>query len=151
MSLRLYILKLTEGRGKATLLSVSDFVIFDKFKNNPASIEDKIASAALSVSDLVAEDLYLKEDNSFSEFLYLIRPITSIILLLKFGKKSWIPWSVPLAMEALSYYLKSISSQHCGKTNIIGHGVLDNVELNRRLLYLYLYLLREPFFDSYIL
>ncbi|KAM0684595.1 hypothetical protein MDAP_000366 [Mitosporidium daphniae] len=151
LCIRLYIFKITESRGKATLLSHSDFFV-PETANKPAKIsfEESIVSSTPSISDLIAQNLYTKEPLSVAEILYLFRPLVTIILLWRFGKKSWVPWTIPFAMETISYYLKDAREKEDRIAHQLGHGILDLIERNRRFIFLYLYLIREPLFTSYI-
>ena len=151
----MYVFKLTDGRGKATLLSCSDFFVSEDAKKTcSVPFEKTILTSTPSIADLIAEHLYDRESFSIAEVLYIFRPLMSMVLLWRFGKKSWLPWTLPLAMEAISYHLKEIQRQKRtddGHHNHhIGQGVLDLVERNRRFMFLYLYLIREPLFASYI-
>ena len=82
-----------------------------------------------------------------SEILHIIRPFIYVYLVMKHGKKSWIPLQVSFALDAFIIFLVGCK--------LFGKEKLRNIErrdlIRRSMWSLVMYLIRDPIFDSFTL
>ena len=82
-----------------------------------------------------------------SEILHIIRPFVYVYLIMKHGKKSWVPLQVSLAMDALTIFLVGFK--------LFGAEKLRNIErrdlVRRSIWSLVKYLIRDPIYESFTL
>lgn len=82
-----------------------------------------------------------------SEILHIIRPFVYVYLIMKHGKKSWVPLQVSLAMDALTIFLVGLK--------LFGAEKLRNIErrdlVRRSIWSLVKYLIRDPIYESFTL
>jgi len=83
----------------------------------------------------------LDNQRLLSEVLFAIRPVLYVLAIIKYGKSSWKPWVISLAVEALSRGLAHYSKQQASSTEV--------EEYNKRNLLFVYYLLREPLFGVF--
>ncbi|XAR54103.1 hypothetical protein NMG60_11029111 [Bertholletia excelsa] len=83
------------------------------------------------------------------EVMFITRPLIYVLLIRKYGVRSWFPWCVSLAID-----LAGTGMLSCITTS--GHGQKDHQfsdsekdELRRRKMLWALYLMRDPFFSEY--
>nr|CAD7454468.1 unnamed protein product [Timema tahoe] len=76
--------------------------------------------------------------HTFSETLYVVKPLLHLGSMYYCGQKDWKPWLLSLAADLTSIQL------HRGNLS-----QRQRLELSRRTIALLLYLLRSPFFDKY--
>lgn len=85
------------------------------------------------------------------EVMSILRPLIYVLLIRKYGFRSWFPWSMSLAMDVMGMSILShVTTSWRSKTD--GQIHLSNPEkheLNRRKLLWALYLMRDPFFCKY--
>ncbi|XP_062224249.1 peroxisome biogenesis protein 16-like [Phragmites australis] len=84
------------------------------------------------------------------EVVHIFRPLVYVLLIRKFGIRSWTPWLVSLAVELTSLGIHS----HVTDLNHRGGKVLqlssaERDELKRRKMMWALYVMRDPFFANY--
>ncbi|XP_022872554.1 peroxisome biogenesis protein 16 isoform X1 [Olea europaea var. sylvestris] len=83
------------------------------------------------------------------EMMFILRPLIYVLLIKKYGTRSWFPWITSLTVDLISNgvisyitILRQNSKEFC-LSNIEKH------ELKRRKLLWALYLMRDPFFSKY--
>jgi len=80
-----------------------------------------------------------------SDILHIIRPVIYVYLVMKHGKKSWIPIKVSLAIDIVIIFLVFLK--------LIGSQKLRSIErrdlTRRNITSLLKYLLRDPIFESF--
>ncbi|XP_048536995.1 peroxisome biogenesis protein 16 isoform X1 [Triticum urartu] len=84
------------------------------------------------------------------EAVHIFRPLVYVLLIRKFGIKSWTPWLVSLAVELASLGIHSHATDlnhRTGKVHQLSSAERD--ELKRRKMMWALYVMRDPFFASY--
>ncbi|KAL6629743.1 hypothetical protein ACP70R_029508 [Stipagrostis hirtigluma subsp. patula] len=84
------------------------------------------------------------------EVVHIFRPLVYVLLIRKFGIKSWTPWLVSLAVELTSLGIHSHAtdlSHRGGKVLQLSSAERD--ELKRRKMMWALYVMRDPFFANY--
>ncbi|KAF7083010.1 hypothetical protein CFC21_086834 [Triticum aestivum] len=84
------------------------------------------------------------------EAVHIFRPLVYVLLIRKFGIKSWTPWLVSLAVELTSLGIHSHATDlnhRAGKVHQLSSAERD--ELKRRKMMWALYVMRDPFFASY--
>jgi peroxin-16 len=84
------------------------------------------------------------------EVVHIFRPLLYVLLIKKFGIKSWTPWLVSLAVEITSLGIHSRATdlhQRGGKVHQLSSAERD--ELKRRKMMWALYVMRDPFFTRY--
>jgi len=85
-----------------------------------------------------AEDMGPSERQIIPELLHILRPIVYLLLMFRWGSKSWRAWITSFIMDTFSIH------QHSQSTNL---NRLQSEELTRRTALLFFYLLRSPMFD----
>ncbi|KAJ3128002.1 Peroxisomal membrane protein pex16 [Nowakowskiella sp. JEL0407] len=73
------------------------------------------------------------------EWVYILRPLIYVLAIKKYGKESWKPWVLSLGLELSSFaamWNKPISA-------------LEKDEYKRRVLLIFLYLVRNPFYQQF--
>lgn len=78
--------------------------------------------------------------SAIMEILFIFRPIVYLLTMGVFGQKSWKPWSLSLAVDAMSLAYNS--------GRIPWLGPLEKDEIGRRFFLLYYYLIRTPMFEA---
>lgn len=82
-----------------------------------------------------------------SDILHIIRPFVYIFLVMKHGKKSWIPIQISLAMDLLIIFLVFLK--------LIGAQKLRTIErrdlTRRNIISLLKYLIRDPIYENFTL
>ncbi|KAL6848547.1 hypothetical protein ACP4OV_021841 [Aristida adscensionis] len=84
------------------------------------------------------------------EVVHIFRPLVYVLLIRKFGIRSWTPWLVSLAVELTSLGIHSHATdlnQRGGKVLQLSSAERD--ELKRRKMMWALYVMRDPFFANY--
>jgi len=120
---------------------------FLKGAKNSQTVTDYVMSQALNpdsacdAKDLVRPLPYIR---MFGELLYIFKPVVYLILLRKYGARSWKPWVISLSMEFICY----MSSTNAIINNTLTS--LEQQEYKRRAFDLKYYLIRKPFFDEFI-
>ncbi|KAJ6679565.1 PEROXISOMAL MEMBRANE PROTEIN PEX16 [Salix purpurea] len=79
------------------------------------------------------------------EVLFITRPLIYVLLIRKYGIRSWIPWFLSLAVDAIGagFSTQIVKSRDYHLT------ASEQDELKRRKLLWALYLMRDPFFSKY--
>ncbi|KAJ8563479.1 hypothetical protein K7X08_031931 [Anisodus acutangulus] len=85
------------------------------------------------------------------EFLFIIRPLIYVLLMRKYGTRSWFPWCVSLAVDLIGNSILSVTlmSQHSGKKQQLQSSESEKDELKRRRMLWALYLMWDPLFTKY--
>lgn len=85
------------------------------------------------------------------EATYILRPLIYVLLIRKYGVRSWFPWSVSLAVDLMGMSILSLvtTSWRTKQNNSIHLSNPEKNELNRRKILWALYLMRDPFFCNY--
>ncbi|XP_006347232.1 peroxisome biogenesis protein 16-like isoform X1 [Solanum tuberosum] len=85
------------------------------------------------------------------EILFIIRPLVYVLLMRKYGTRSWFPWCVSLAVDLIGNSILSVTlmSQHSGKNQQLQFSDSEKDELKRRRMLWALYLMRDPLFTKY--
>ncbi|KAF9621483.1 hypothetical protein IFM89_021787 [Coptis chinensis] len=86
-----------------------------------------------------------------AEVLHITRPLIYVLLIRKYGVRSWIPWLLSLSVELIGTGLLSLVklpgiSRNGGYTSLSS---LEKNEVRRRKMLWALYLMRDPFFSKY--
>ncbi|KAG5538496.1 hypothetical protein RHGRI_019168 [Rhododendron griersonianum] len=85
------------------------------------------------------------------EVMFITRPLIYVLLIRKYGIRSWFPWCISLAIDVTGMgILSSVTmSRHGRKDQQLHLSDQEKDELRRRKLLWALYLMRDPFFDKY--
>lgn len=85
------------------------------------------------------------------EVLFITRPLIYVLLIRKYGIRSWIPWLISLAMDIIGAGVLSQDTllRVSRGDKRIPVSVAEKDELRRRKLLWVLYLMRDPFFSKY--
>ncbi|GAV77588.1 Pex16 domain-containing protein [Cephalotus follicularis] len=88
---------------------------------------------------------------AIGEVLFIMRPLFYVILIRKYGIRSWIPWFLSLAVDftGMGFLLYVTKSPHIGKEQSFHLSISEKDELKRRKLLWALYIMRDPFFSKY--
>ncbi|XP_038876429.1 peroxisome biogenesis protein 16 isoform X1 [Benincasa hispida] len=85
------------------------------------------------------------------EVLFITRPLIYVLLIRKYGSRSWTPWFLSLAVDLLGTsflsYATSASASRKGRRSCLSDSEKD--ELRRRKMLWAFYLMRDPFFERY--
>ncbi|CAN1236766.1 Peroxisome biogenesis protein 16 [Linum grandiflorum] len=85
------------------------------------------------------------------EALFITRPLLYVLLIRKYGVRSWVPWFVSLAVDVIGVgFVTPLSKlQFRERDQQIHLNDLEKHELRRRKLLWAFYLMRDPFFGKY--
>ncbi|CAN4098977.1 unnamed protein product [Withania somnifera] len=85
------------------------------------------------------------------EILFIIRPLVYVLLMRKYGTRSWFPWCVSLAVDLIRNSILSVTlmSQHSRKNQQLHFSDSEKAELKRRRMLWALYLVLDPPFTKY--
>lgn len=85
------------------------------------------------------------------EGLFITRPLIYVLLIRKYGVRSWFPWFVSLAVDLIGMgSLSSVTTLRTSKNDQWFHlSSPEKDELRRRKMLWALYLMRDPFFSKY--
>uniref|UniRef100_A0A5B7A8A6 Peroxisomal membrane protein PEX16 n=1 Tax=Davidia involucrata TaxID=16924 RepID=A0A5B7A8A6_DAVIN len=85
------------------------------------------------------------------EVMFITRPLIYILLIRKYGIRSWFPWFISLAVDLIGMGILShvTKSWHSRKDQWFHLSNPEKDELKRRKLLWALYLMRDPFFSKY--
>ncbi|CAN4100752.1 unnamed protein product [Withania somnifera] len=85
------------------------------------------------------------------EILFIIRPLVYVLLMRKYGTRTWFPWCMSLAVDLISNSILSVTlmSQHSRKNQQLQFSDSEKDELKRRRMLWALYLMRDPLFTKY--
>ncbi|XP_055832541.1 peroxisome biogenesis protein 16-like isoform X1 [Solanum dulcamara] len=85
------------------------------------------------------------------EILFIIRPLVYVLLMKKYGTRSWFTWCMSLAVDLIGNSILSVTlmSQHSGKNQQLQSSESEKDELKRRRMLWALYLMRDPLFTMY--
>jgi peroxin-16 len=89
----------------------------------------------------------LKGIGLFAEYLFLLRPISHILLIRKFGLKSWKPWLITILMDLMSRLMSNSNVKSTGGFDKLT--ILEKEERRRRLWLFGYYLLKNPFYEVF--
>ncbi|KNE54579.1 hypothetical protein AMAG_00546 [Allomyces macrogynus ATCC 38327] len=97
-----------------------------------------VRNAYKSPADLLAP---MARSRTVGEVLYVLRPLIYVMLIRRFGRKSWIPFAASLVVEAISYLLAARNMTRTATP-------LEQDEHRRRAYTFLFYLLRSPLYDA---
>ncbi|KAM0946769.1 putative peroxisome membrane protein, Pex16 [Dioscorea sansibarensis] len=85
------------------------------------------------------------------EVLSVMRPLLYVLLIRKYGIRSWFPWVVSLAVDltGISFLSFATNPKHTDKESCYQLSSSEKEEIKRRKRILALYLMRDPFFTKY--
>ncbi|ONK79882.1 uncharacterized protein A4U43_C01F11370 [Asparagus officinalis] len=85
------------------------------------------------------------------EVLCIVRPLLYVLLIKKFGTRSWTPWLLSLAVDltGMSILSHATNPSHVGEDGFYKVSSAEKDELKRRKLLWALYVMRDPFFTKY--
>lgn len=85
------------------------------------------------------------------EVLFITRPLIYVLLIRKYGIRSWIPWFLSLSMDFIGMGILSRVTKSVGqdKEQQFHLSVTEKDEIKRRKLLWALYLMRDPFFSKH--
>ncbi|KAK7292573.1 hypothetical protein RJT34_15424 [Clitoria ternatea] len=85
------------------------------------------------------------------EVLFISRPLIYVLLIRKYGNRSWTPWFVSLAIDCIGNSILSLVTTSAAgvKNQMCDLSPLEKDEVKRRKLLFVLYLMRDPFFTKY--
>lgn len=111
----------------------------------PVMVVEKPTLASIWSSKGVSRRLFF-----VGEVVHIFRPLVYVLLIRKFGIRSWTPWLVSLAVELTSLGIHSHVTDlnhRAGKVHQLSSAERD--ELKRRKMMWALYVVRDPFFANY--
>ncbi|KAJ3366970.1 Peroxisomal membrane protein pex16 [Allomyces javanicus] len=97
-----------------------------------------VRNAYKSPADLLAP---MARSRTVGEVLFVLRPLIYVMLIRRFGRKSWIPFAASLVVEAISYLLAARNMSRTATP-------LEQDEHRRRAYLFLFYLLRSPLYDA---
>lgn len=83
------------------------------------------------------------------EVLFILRPLIYVLLIRKYGARSWLPWLASSVVDLIGNGSSSLVSVLWRNSKGFHFSNLENNELKRRKLLWALYLMRDPFFTKY--
>lgn len=83
------------------------------------------------------------------EVMFILRPLVYVLLIRKYGARSWYPWITSLVVDLLGNGIISFVSIAWKNSNNFRLTNVEKNELKRRKLLWALYLMRDPFFTKY--
>ncbi|CAI9770251.1 unnamed protein product [Fraxinus pennsylvanica] len=83
------------------------------------------------------------------EMMFILRPFIYVLLIRKYGPRSWFPWFTSLTVDLISNGIISYITILRQNSNDFHLSNLEKHELKRRKLLLALYLMRDPCFSKY--
>ncbi|XP_073278834.1 peroxisome biogenesis protein 16-like isoform X1 [Primulina huaijiensis] len=83
------------------------------------------------------------------EVLFILRPLIYVLLIRKYGARTWLPWLASLVVDLIGNGSSSLVSVLWHNSNVFHLSNLEKHELKRRKLLWALYLMRDPFFTKY--
>lgn len=85
------------------------------------------------------------------EVMFITRPLLYVLLVRKYGLKSWLPWCISLAVDLSGFgILSRVLMDRNGSNSQPFHiSDLEKNEMRRRKMLWALYLMRDPFFSKY--
>ncbi|XP_022152661.1 peroxisome biogenesis protein 16 isoform X2 [Momordica charantia] len=113
----------------------------------PATIPEKRST----LSTILSEQGHRGALFVTGEVLFITRPLIYVLLIRKYGSRSWTPWFLSLAVDLIGMsflsYASSASASIKGRQSHLSDSEKD--ELRRRKMLWAFYLMRDPFFDRY--
>ncbi|KAK4418711.1 ATPase ARSA2 [Sesamum alatum] len=83
------------------------------------------------------------------EVMFILRPLIYVLLIRKYGARSWFPWLTSLAIDLVGNGIISFLTNLRHNSKDFHLSNLEKNELKRRKLLWALYLMRDPFFAKY--
>lgn len=113
---------------------------------SPTAIDEKPSFSSLLSKKGIPGGLFV-----MGEMMFIVRPLLYVLLIRKYGTRSWFPWFTSLVVDLigngmLSYVTILRSIKKDPFFQLSNH---ERKELNRRKVLFALYLMRDPFFGKY--
>lgn len=113
---------------------------------SPTAVDEKPSLSSLLSKKGIPGGLFV-----MGEMMFIIRPLLYVLLIRKYGTRSWFPWFTSLAVDLigngiLSYVTMLRSIRKDPFFQLSNH---ERDELKRRKILFVLYLMRDPFFNKY--
>lgn len=83
------------------------------------------------------------------EMLFFIRPLLYVLLVRKYGTRSWFPWFTSLAVDLIGYVISYRAKWSRKEEPLFRLSDRESDELSRRKILFVLYLMRDPLFTKY--
>ncbi|KAK1323779.1 Peroxisome biogenesis protein 16 [Acorus calamus] len=105
-----------------------------------------------TLSTILSQDSYLGALYVMGEVLHVIRPFVYVLFIRKYGLRSWVPWSVSLAVElsGVGVLSQATKPHHSGSNAFFQLSAAEKHEVRRRKMLWALYLVRDPCFTKYV-
>ncbi|KAI4367940.1 hypothetical protein MLD38_016561 [Melastoma candidum] len=149
----------SEGRALSALSQfgeharmVSDPVWLQRMQYQRAIIQANEKSAEKpTLSSILSEKGIRGALFVFGELIFLARPVLYVLLVRKYGIRSWKPWIVSLGLDLVGAGILSPASLCTwgSREQNLSSSKLECDELKRRKLLWALYVMRDPFFTTY--
>ncbi|KAL6569451.1 hypothetical protein OROMI_013965 [Orobanche minor] len=83
------------------------------------------------------------------EVMFILRPLVYVLLIRKYGARSWFPWLTSFGVDLVGHVIISSITTLCHNSKDFHLSNIEKNELKRRKLMWALYLMRDPFFTKY--
>ncbi|KAH6779816.1 shrunken seed protein [Perilla frutescens var. hirtella] len=83
------------------------------------------------------------------EVMFILRPLIYVLLIRKYGARSWFPWLTSLGVDIIGNGIISLVTILWHNSNDFRFSNNEKIELKRRKLLWALYLMRDPFFTKH--
>ncbi|KAJ7962281.1 Peroxisomal membrane protein PEX16 [Quillaja saponaria] len=129
---------------------VSDPVWLNRVQHQHAIMEPPVVERP-SLSTILSEKGFRGALFMIGEVLFISRPLIYVLLIQKYGTRSWTPWFLSLAMDFIGMgILSNVTTSVAGGNKKYFHiSSSEKDEVKRRRLLFVLYLMRDPFFNKY--
>ncbi|GAA0173687.1 hypothetical protein LIER_27252 [Lithospermum erythrorhizon] len=104
-----------------------------------------------SLVKILSENGFYSRLFVLGETLFILRPLIYVLLIRKYGTRSWFPWFISLSVDIFGNGILSYGTVLGRGSNgpQFHHSPEERDELKRRRLLWALYLMRDPFFSKY--
>ncbi|XP_047321564.1 peroxisome biogenesis protein 16 isoform X2 [Impatiens glandulifera] len=147
-----------EGRAMSALSRFGDNGRFTsepswlhKVQHHQQTIIEPPSPKKPTLSEFISEKGFHGTLFIIGEVLFITRPLIYVLLVRKYGLKSWFPWCISLAVDLSGFgILSRVLMTRDGRNSQPFHiSDLENDEMKRRKMLWALYLMRDPFFSKY--
>ncbi|TPX37738.1 hypothetical protein SmJEL517_g00620 [Synchytrium microbalum] len=136
------------GTGFVGSRSGKSFNSVETVGKDPQTVQTYLNNKALSDPVKKSTDLLQSLDTlrTVAELAFILRPIVYVLMIQRYGAKSWKPWTTSLAMEVGSLAIQTNPLQLGWRSDLTQ---LEKDEYQKRIIFLVYYILRGPFFSEY--